>query len=258
MSTRPSSSSRSPRTARRPGRADRPRRRGNSFVLAELARAPARLGAMPSSPTRCSVSVPRWSMRSRRRCGPSSGTRRRSDRPCRSPTSRTCSADRSSPTSGGGRRRSRSCDPGAIGTVVFRHDALRVAAHDSLTFRRRRQLHGEIAERLAQRSEASEAELSLHYEEAGMATRLRVGPLGGTRGQGLRRDGRGLRPPPQAIRLAAAVAPHASASCSWSAATPWPSSATSMRPTPRSSARVGDSPSRPPMPGCATAGPVSH
>ncbi len=59
--------------------------------------------------------------------------------------------------------------PGAAGTVVFRHDALRVAAHESLTFRRRRELHGAIAARLVRLGDANEAELAFHYEQAGMA-----------------------------------------------------------------------------------------
>ena len=100
--------------------------------------------------------------------------------------------------------------PGAPGTVEFRNDALRVAAHDSLTFRRRRQLHGAIAERLARRVDASEGELAFHYEQAGMAieayTSARVAGLA-AKASGAMAEACDLLA--LAIRLALAVAPHA-------------------------------------------------
>ncbi|MEZ5256306.1 MAG: AAA family ATPase [Ilumatobacteraceae bacterium] len=52
-------------------------------------------------------------------------------------------------------------------SLVFRHDAYRLAAYASLTFQRRRQLHGAIADRLVESGGVSDAELSLHFEEAG-------------------------------------------------------------------------------------------
>jgi class 3 adenylate cyclase/tetratricopeptide (TPR) repeat protein len=54
-------------------------------------------------------------------------------------------------------------------TVSFRHDALREAAHDSLPFRRRRQLHAAIAADALERGGLAVAELAFHYEQAGMA-----------------------------------------------------------------------------------------
>jgi class 3 adenylate cyclase/tetratricopeptide (TPR) repeat protein len=54
------------------------------------------------------------------------------------------------------------------GAVSFRHDALREAAHDSLPFRRRRQLHAAIAADALERGGVAEAELAFHYEQAGM------------------------------------------------------------------------------------------
>ena len=59
---------------------------------------------------------------------------------------------------------------GAPGTVVFRHDALRVAAHGSMPFRRRRMLHGAIADHWARTGGATDAVLALHYERAGRAS----------------------------------------------------------------------------------------
>lgn len=54
------------------------------------------------------------------------------------------------------------------GTVSFRHDALRQAAHDSLPFRRRRELHATIAEHAVEAGQFVAAELAFHYEQAGM------------------------------------------------------------------------------------------
>jgi tetratricopeptide (TPR) repeat protein len=56
------------------------------------------------------------------------------------------------------------------GTVSFRHDALRQAAHDSLPFRRRRELHAAIATHAVTTGSFSDAELAFHYEQAGMPT----------------------------------------------------------------------------------------
>ncbi len=53
------------------------------------------------------------------------------------------------------------------GVLVFRHDAYRQAAHRSLSFARRRELHGAIADHLAERPDADPAVLAGHYEEAG-------------------------------------------------------------------------------------------
>ena len=58
---------------------------------------------------------------------------------------------------------------GIDGTAVFRHDALRVAAHESLPFQRRRHLHRAIAEHLEPAGATSDAVLAFHYEQAGMA-----------------------------------------------------------------------------------------
>jgi class 3 adenylate cyclase/tetratricopeptide (TPR) repeat protein len=58
--------------------------------------------------------------------------------------------------------------PGEIGTVVFRHDAYRLAAHGALTFQRRRALHGAIADLLAA-GDRADAELARHLELAGRA-----------------------------------------------------------------------------------------
>ncbi|HSM66113.1 MAG TPA: tetratricopeptide repeat protein [Ilumatobacteraceae bacterium] len=55
----------------------------------------------------------------------------------------------------------------APGTVSFRHDALRQAAHDSLPFRRRRELHAAIAEHAVETGRVVAAELAFHYEQAG-------------------------------------------------------------------------------------------
>jgi class 3 adenylate cyclase/tetratricopeptide (TPR) repeat protein len=54
------------------------------------------------------------------------------------------------------------------GTVSFRHDALRQAAHDSLPFRRRRELHAAIAAHAVDSGQFVAAELAFHYEQAGM------------------------------------------------------------------------------------------
>ncbi|HSP29560.1 MAG TPA: tetratricopeptide repeat protein, partial [Ilumatobacteraceae bacterium] len=54
------------------------------------------------------------------------------------------------------------------GTVSFRHDALRQAAHESLPFRRRRQLHARIAVDALERGGVADAQLAFHYEQAGM------------------------------------------------------------------------------------------
>jgi class 3 adenylate cyclase/tetratricopeptide (TPR) repeat protein len=54
------------------------------------------------------------------------------------------------------------------GTVSFRHDALRQAAHDSLPFRRRRELHAAIAAHAVDTGGYVPAELAFHYEQAGM------------------------------------------------------------------------------------------
>jgi class 3 adenylate cyclase/tetratricopeptide (TPR) repeat protein len=54
------------------------------------------------------------------------------------------------------------------GTVSFRHDALRQAAHDSLPFRRRRELHAAIAAHAVETDRIVDAELAFHYEQAGM------------------------------------------------------------------------------------------
>jgi class 3 adenylate cyclase/tetratricopeptide (TPR) repeat protein len=54
------------------------------------------------------------------------------------------------------------------GTVAFRHDALREAAHDSLPFRHRRGLHAAIAVDAVERGGLAEAELAFHFEQAGM------------------------------------------------------------------------------------------
>jgi class 3 adenylate cyclase/tetratricopeptide (TPR) repeat protein len=56
----------------------------------------------------------------------------------------------------------------APGTVSFRHDALRQAAHDSLPFRRRRELHAAIAAHAVETGRYIPAELAFHYEQAGM------------------------------------------------------------------------------------------
>jgi class 3 adenylate cyclase/tetratricopeptide (TPR) repeat protein len=54
------------------------------------------------------------------------------------------------------------------GTASFRHDALRQAAHDSLPFRRRRELHAAIATHAVETGQVVAAELAFHYEQAGM------------------------------------------------------------------------------------------
>jgi class 3 adenylate cyclase/tetratricopeptide (TPR) repeat protein len=54
------------------------------------------------------------------------------------------------------------------GTVSFRHDALRQAAHDSLPFRRRRELHAAIAAHAVETGGFVPAEQAFHYEQAGM------------------------------------------------------------------------------------------
>ena len=56
----------------------------------------------------------------------------------------------------------------APGMVSFRHDVLRQAAHDSLPFRRRRELHAGIAAHLVETGGFVPAELAFHYEQAGM------------------------------------------------------------------------------------------
>lgn len=57
--------------------------------------------------------------------------------------------------------------PGPPGTVVFRHDALREAAHRALLFERRRRLHSAIADALAGTPDGDPAVLARHLEEAG-------------------------------------------------------------------------------------------
>jgi class 3 adenylate cyclase/tetratricopeptide (TPR) repeat protein len=52
-------------------------------------------------------------------------------------------------------------------TMAFRHDAFRHAAYRSLPFRRRRELHSALADRLAAGSEPDEAVLAEHLELAG-------------------------------------------------------------------------------------------
>ncbi len=53
------------------------------------------------------------------------------------------------------------------GTVTFRHEAYRLAAYRSLTFQRRRELHGAIADALAGDPGAGDAVRAFHLEEAG-------------------------------------------------------------------------------------------
>ncbi len=57
--------------------------------------------------------------------------------------------------------------PAGPGLIAFRHDAYRIAAHTSLPFQRRRELHGLIADHLARQPGHSHAVLARHYEEAG-------------------------------------------------------------------------------------------
>ncbi|MEO5898660.1 MAG: AAA family ATPase, partial [Ilumatobacteraceae bacterium] len=52
-------------------------------------------------------------------------------------------------------------------TLAFRHEAYRVAAHQSLAFLRRRELHNAIADHLAAQPNPNPAVLARHYEEAG-------------------------------------------------------------------------------------------
>ncbi len=52
-------------------------------------------------------------------------------------------------------------------TMAFRHDAYWLAAHASLPFRRRRELHSAIADHLADRPGTGAAVLARHYDEAG-------------------------------------------------------------------------------------------
>ena len=59
-------------------------------------------------------------------------------------------------------------DAGRAGTVTFRHALLRDAAYEGLPYRRRRRLHGLVAEHLEFRAyRSSAAELSLHCSAAG-------------------------------------------------------------------------------------------
>lgn len=76
---------------------------------------------------------------------------------------------------------------GEPGTIVFRHDAYRIAAHDALPFQRRRELHGAIADRIASSDVPSDRILAWHYEEAG---RLREAfPLAVAAGRAAQRSG---------------------------------------------------------------------
>ncbi len=52
-------------------------------------------------------------------------------------------------------------------TVRFSHDAYRRVAYESLPFRRRRELHGALADLLRARADAPDAALGLHLEKAG-------------------------------------------------------------------------------------------
>lgn len=97
----------------------------------------------------------------------------------------------------------------ADGTVSFRHDALRVAAHASLPFRRRRDLHAAIAAHLASSADSSAAVLAFHFEEAGLAHQ--AFPLARTAGMEAKDAGamsEACDLLERAVRLAAEVAPH--------------------------------------------------
>ncbi len=136
---------------------------GNPFVLAELARHPQG-GELPDSLERLSIS----------RIDALSVTTRQLVRDASTfgmTMSMTMIAEilnrpeLSDPTSWS--EASSVLQPTDLGTVSFRHGAYRVAAHQSLPFRRRRELHGAIADHLATVADTSEAVLANHYREAG-------------------------------------------------------------------------------------------
>jgi class 3 adenylate cyclase/tetratricopeptide (TPR) repeat protein len=58
-------------------------------------------------------------------------------------------------------------EPVGDGRLAFRHDAYRLTAYRSLTYQRRRELHGAIAEHLAAGDDPEDAVLARHYEDAG-------------------------------------------------------------------------------------------
>ncbi|MEO6122874.1 MAG: adenylate/guanylate cyclase domain-containing protein, partial [Ilumatobacteraceae bacterium] len=138
--------------------------KGNPFVLAELARNPD-LGGLPDSLQRLSVmlvdSLPvpiRTVVREASAFGSTVSLSALADVLQRPELAASAWWTNAFPV----------MRPGPHDTVQFRHDALRVAAHDSLTFRRRHELHRAIAEHQQRLGDASQAELAVHFEHAGM------------------------------------------------------------------------------------------
>ena len=144
---------------------------GNPLFLQELASAGRGDGRGSSCPRRSR----RWSRRG------STGSRRATARCCAGPR---CSASpsraRSSPTCSRATRTSRrrrrpgtgsaefvERDPDAPGAFRFRHALIRDAAYEGLPFKRRRELHGRVAEVMERRATREGCELlSLHFYRA--------------------------------------------------------------------------------------------